>query len=385
MSTIKWVNFLHIYQPAWQDPAIVNKVTNESYRFLVNSFKKYPHYKATINIAGTLIETLAELGYEDIINDIKKLISKKQIELTGSSHFHAFLPQLPEHEIKRQIILQEKTLKKFFNIKPQGFFLPEMAYSPGVGKVIKKMGYQWIILDPISTDNKPKAGIKYIDNKTDLTVVFRNRKLSRSYPPEAIYKLIKNNHDMIIITATDGEMYGHFHQDWQDHLKQIIESGKIEILPVSEYIKSLTFTEPVELRVASWETRSKQLKKNNPFSIWYNKSNPIHKDLWQLADLAIELVKQNRQDPNYIWARHHLDRGLASCSWWWASEVKTSVFAPLAWSPDEIQKGALELIKSIRSLENLPANTKIKAEKIHLNILENIWTKHWKTYGNSKK
>lgn len=380
---IDWVNILHIYQPAWQDPDTVKRVADESYSFLISTFKKFKNYRGTISIAGTLLETLHELGYHKLIDDVNSLISNGQIELTGSSHYHAFLPQLPEKEIERQIMLQEEAIKKYCNgYKPCGFFLPEMAYSPTVGSIIKSMGYDWIVLDPISTKTKIDPSIKYRDRRTGLTIIFRNRLLSKSYPPEEIYKLLNNKKDRLIITATDGEMYGHFHKDWQDHLKQILESEQIKSIKVSEYIERLKEVQPIQLRSASWETKAKQIKKNNPFSIWYNKSNPIHKRLWQLAHMAMKEVENHKQDPNYYWARLHLDRGLASCSWWWASEVKTSAFAPLAWSPDEILKGATELIKSIRSINTLSAAKKIQTEKIYLSLQEKTWTKHWNTYGN---
>jgi len=381
-TEIKWINFLHIYQPAWQDPEIVNQVTEESYEFLIGLFKKHSTFNGTINIAGTLLETLDELGHAQLISDVQSLLKGGQLELTGSSHFHAFLPQLPEIEIRRQITLQEKTLKKFFNYKPRGFFLPEMAYSPTVGSIIKDMGYRWIILDPISTREKINTSMKYRDRRTGLTVVFRNRKLSKSYPPEEIYKLHKQNKEEIIITATDGELYGHFHKDWQDHLKQILSLGSINSMKVGDYISSLKEVQSVRLRSASWETKAKQIKRNNPYSIWFNTSNPIHKKLWQLAHAAMKSVEENTHDPNYTWARYHLDRGLASCSWWWASEVKTSPFAPIAWSPDDILKGATELIKSIRSLEKLQPSEKIKAEKIYSGLSEHIWIKHWNGRNN---
>lgn len=382
MKKIHWVNFIHIYQPPWQNTELVRRVTAESYDFLIGTLKAFPHFRMTLNIAGTLLETLADLGYSGLLGDIKKLIARRQIELTGSSHFHAFLPALPETEIRRQIQLQEGTLKKFFNYRPRGFFLPEMAYSRKVGLIVKSLGYQWLIVDPMSTKEKVDTDSKYISRSSGLTVVFRNRVLSKSYPPEKIYHLLQNHREGTIITATDGELYGHFHKDWQEHLRRILQSLDIETLMVGEYLERLTDIRPVYLRSASWETKSRQVRNNNPFAIWLNRSNLIHRRLWHLAQLAIRAVAASKNDANYFWSRYHLDRGLSSCSWWWASEIKTSTFAPIAWSPDEIEKGALELMKSIRSLQGLGAAEKIRGEKIYHDLLEHVWEKHWNHYGH---
>jgi hypothetical protein len=75
-------------------------------------------------------------------------------------------------------------------------------------------------------------------------------------------------------------------------------------------------------------------------------------------------------------------RGLASCTFWWASakDFKHN-FGPYAWNPDEIERGLEELIRSIRSLENEKLRAdKLKAEKIYLKIKAMIWKRHWQYY-----
>lgn len=384
MAKMYWVNFVHIYQPSWQSSDMLERITKESYEFLIRTLRASPRFRMSLNIAGTLLESLEKIGHNDLIKELALLHKQGQIELTGSSYFHAFLPQLPESEIRRQIVLQDQALKsRFPGYQRDGFFIPEMAYSTRVGTIIKEMGFRWIILDPMSSSTEQQPWVKYISRRTGLAVVFRNRTLSKSYPPEALYKLLPAKKDTLIITATDGELYGHFHQDWQEHLKRLLESRDIETLLVSEYLTRTLKAEPIYLRSASWETRTKQIHSNNPFSIWFNRSNPIHRGLWRLAFESIAQIGNHEKDPNYEWARHHLDRGLASCSWWWASEVKTSAFAPLAWNPNEIEKGALELIKSIRSLRTIPVEEKLKAEKIYFDTLHAIWKKHWTSYGKN--
>jgi predicted glycosyl hydrolase (DUF1957 family) len=386
-TQVYWVNCLHIYQPPWQREEVVRLVTRESYELTIATLKKFPHWKLTLNIAGTLLDTFDRLGYHALLKDIALLVKRNQIELTGSSHYHAFLPQLPESEIVRQIELQEVALAKYFKkYRPKGFFAPELAYTTRIGKILRKRGYQWIILDPISTTSKPKASIRYIEKATGLTVLFRDRTISKGYPPEMIFKSLKKSSRLsrTVITATDGELYGHFHTDWQDHLKQILESDRVSTYRIIDYIGTLHAKETIRVHEASWETKSRQLRNNNPFSIWYNTRNPIHRDLWALAHYAIKLVSKNTKDPNYAWARNHLDRGLASCAWWWASEMKTSTFASLAWNPDEIERGSHELITAIRSLNKASVKAKLHGEKLYITLLEHLWTKHWKSYGTSR-
>ena len=78
-------------------------------------------------------------------------------------------------------------------------------------------------------------------------------------------------------------------------------------------------------------TKATDLQKNNPFPLWNNPKNQIHKLLWQLANEAIDANKKYNKNNKDIWARKHLNQGLASCSWWWAAAKKPDVFSPITW------------------------------------------------------
>ena len=238
MKKIIWVNFLHIYQPPWQDKGIIEQVAIESYDYILTLLEKYNNFKVTLNISGSLIEQLEELR-PDLIKRIQALVKKNRIELTSSAKYHAILPLLPLREIKRQIKLNKQILTKYFNFKKiKGFYLPEMAFDIKTAKIIKSLGYKYIIIDEINYKGKVDNNILYKINKLGLIVVFRNRKISKSYPPEIIYNKLKEKGEETIVTGTDGEIYGHQHQDWQGHLEKILKK-KIKVRTISEYLKTI--------------------------------------------------------------------------------------------------------------------------------------------------
>ena len=382
MKKITWVNFLHIYQPPWQTVGVVQQIASQSYEYLIALFKKYPQYKASINISGCLLDMLFELR-PDLIKELQTLVKSGQVELTGSSQFHALLPLLDKEEVVRQIKLQENTLGKYFpKYRPKGFYLPEMAYSPEVAKLIKKLGYQWIILDPICTTERVDNQILYTIKNIGLQVVFRNREISKKYPAEEIFhKLAKDFGQETIITATDGEVYGHRHEDWQGHIEKVVSYKNVETKTVSKYLSGLKQKNNIDLRIGTWESSEVELKNKTPFILWADPKNKIHQDLWSLVKLASHLIKKYAKDPSYQWARAHLDQAMTSCTFWWASDRKLSDFSPLTWHPDMIDNGVEELVRSVRSLERASRSEKMQAEKLYLNIKKNTWTIHWKKYS----
>ena len=48
---IKWVNFLHIYQPPYQEPEVVQKISRESYWPLVKTLAENSNAKITLNFS----------------------------------------------------------------------------------------------------------------------------------------------------------------------------------------------------------------------------------------------------------------------------------------------------------------------------------------------
>jgi predicted glycosyl hydrolase (DUF1957 family) len=379
---IIWVNFLHMYQPPWQSRGMIEKIAITSYDYLFTLLEKYPNFKFSLNITGSLIEQL-EIIRPDLLERLKIRVRRGQIELTGSAKYHALLPLLASTEIKRQIKLNQEVLAKHFNLqKIKGFYFPEMAYSLEAARIVKNLGFRWLILDEIHFNHKVDNDILYEIKNLGLEVIFRNRMISKSYPAEVIYKKLAGQRKFseVIITATDAEIYGHQHEDWQGHLEKIFLQQDLQMSTVSQYLKTLTTKKIVALHSASWESTPQELKNKIPFALWHHPRNKIHRDLWALVNLAVVLLNKYKKDKNWFWAQQHLDRGLSSCSFWWATAQKPSVFSPLTWNPEMIDNGSEELIRVGRSLERATSREKIKAEEIYLRIKKNTWFTHWQKY-----
>lgn len=388
MKSFIWVNLLHFYQPPHQNSALLKIIAKESYLFLLNFFKKHPKLRLTVNFSGSLTELLEQNGLHKIVQGFKELALKEQIELVGTAKYHPILPLLPEREIKRQIELNDKINKAYFGnaYNPQGFFCPEMAYSKKVGRLVKSLGFQWVILDEIAWRGKlgeVDFSKKYLEQDSGLTVIFRHRGISKSFVPETIYQS-RNNLPSPLITATDAEMYGHHHKDPKKYLQLIYKDKNIHTARISSFLKQLKEAEKFFVHPCSWESLEKELADDKPFALWQDRRNDFHKILWQLANLAIKANDKYNAPGEDRWARHHLDRGLASCTWWWLSERKPDAFTPRLWNPDEILKGAEEIIRSLRSLSKMPAAEKVRAEKMYQKFMGSVWEKHWQVNQNIK-
>ncbi|MCH7492327.1 hypothetical protein IID19_01905 [Patescibacteria group bacterium] len=369
-----WANFFHIYQPPNWSPRIIRKVVKEAYRPLLVILKKHPAIKITLNINGSLTEQLHEYGFDDVINNIKLLAKRHQIELTGSALYHPLLPLLPTNEITRQIKLNSAINKKYFGrtYNPRGFFPPEMAYSSRVAKVVEKLHFRWILIDEISHNGKRDStsfDTSYRIKGTKLRVVFRNTIISDhlnfSTPikkPSIFWQKIAQDDrsHTALVTAMDGEVLGH-HRPGLDKLWQVLVTDRvISTITISKLIKEYKTTKSITPRRASWASRAVELKKNIPYLLWDDPSNPIHPDQWELLQRTITLVNKKINHPHYATARELLDKRMASDQFWWAS-------AKPWWSLAIIKRKAKELV----AISSLLENKNDWAIKLGNNIIKN--------------
>jgi predicted glycosyl hydrolase (DUF1957 family) len=380
-----WINFLHIYQPPDSENYVIKEATEKSYLRIVSALEKNPAAKFTMNIAGCLIERWQELHYFDLIERIKKLIARGQIELTGSAMYHCLLPLTPKQEAARQIRENTRILKSVFGdeLKLRGFFMPEMAYSPEAAKIVKNSGFEWLILDEICHSGQlgeVDFSKVYRDKASGLKVVFRSRQYSSRYVPKIINK--KYPFENLLITASDGELYGLHYHDEGGELEKSLGNADVRTENISAFIDLHRPYYVAELVKGNWEASEEEIQSGNPYALWFNNNNEVHLQLWRFAEMIIALVEKYRLDRNRKWMHYYLSRGLASCTFWWASAKDFShLFGPTAWNPDVIERGVNNLIRAARSIEDKNSRAeKIKAETECLQIKQLIWQKHWEEH-----
>ncbi len=379
-----WANFLHIYQPPTQTKEILDRVVNESYRKIIAGLLANPNAKVTLNINGVLTQMLAENGYQDVIDGLKTLLDRGQMELTASAKYHPLLPKMPDDVIIRQVEHNNQTNQKYFGnlYQPQGFFPPEMAYNDQVGRIVKSLGYKWIILDEMAC-SVPYDPSKTYKNAEGLFFFFRERGASfkilsaqlgtaKSVVREFADRLPKNEY---LLTAMDGETFGHHRLGLEQLLLEIYQSSELPTVTISKLLD--LFPEAVEVKPhpSTWALMPRDVQKNTPFSRWDDPTNQIHQKQWELTNLALLLSKNEKEEE-----KHLLDQSLHSDQYWWAS-------AKPWWSLEMIERGAYDLLSAIRHFKSVSEADQKKAWGLYIEIITTgfAWQRTGKVADLSRK
>ncbi len=376
-----WANFLHFYQPPTQKEFWVKKIANESYRPLVRGLLANPQAKLTLNINAVLTEFFDRYGGRDIIDGLRQLAERGQLEFTASAKYHPFLPLIPASEIRRQVELNTETNRCYFGdvYQPKGFFPPEMGYSRAVADVVRDLGFQWIVVDELARSGRLHEvewdALYTLRGADDFFVFFRERDTSfrilsaevgvSIFSAGMLTKLLgaRLQSNEYLLTAMDGETFGHHRPGLDALLFELYSVPQLHSVTLSELPALIGKRRVVDPLSSSWALMRKDLEQKTPFSRWNDETNPIHRMQWQLTNAAIDAVaKLSAADPEFPRVRAALDRALHSDQYWWAS-------ASPWWSIEMIECGAKELNDVIQQNPVATDEQRAAAQKLYHDIV----------------
>jgi len=381
-----WANFLHFYQPAEQQPDVLETVVAQSYRPLIEGIKKHKRVKLTLNISGALVELFDKYGYKDLIDDLREVGGEGRVEFTSSIKYHALMPFLKEDEIVRQVQMNDETNKFFLgnSYQPKGFFPPEMAYSENLPTLISSLGFRWIILDEIAYDGY----VDHIDYKkiykisgSDLLVFFRERRLSNLIMSAVVRSRESLLHAMredlpsgrYVVTAMDGETFGHHRPGLERMLFDVFAAPEFDLIKVSDipdHYKEIKEVLPVR---STWASSRKDIEENTQFFSWSDPENIIHRWQREFTDLVLkEVYAMDTNDHRYNLVRKKTDLALSSDHFWWAS-------AKPWWSLEMIEVGAYRLLDTARHIPDIPKDVLEEARNYYEKIITTAFT--WQRTG----
>ena len=300
---------------------------------------------------------------------LKNLVSEKKIEVLGTAKFHPILPLIPEKEVLHQISMNEEINRREFDEwEGKGFFPPELSINSKVAKIVRDLGYKWVILSGIACPEEWSYDQIYT-SPNGLQLFFRDDILSnkiafknttaKEFVKELnlIHKDKKVDYlnNTYVITAMDIETFGHHIKNYEiTFLNNTLELINDEKNIVIEFISNLDQHFPIANkkiipRDSSWSTTYEDMELNIPYPLWNHPDNNIHKFYWKIMQSMNNLINLvDNLDINNDWkienyqktARWFYDRSLHSCPTWWANPQRG------IWSPNLIFKGVELIMKS---------------------------------------
>lgn len=369
---------------------------NESYLPITRGLLKNEKYRVLVNVNAALIELLLENGHKEVLDNLKELHDRDQIEFTSSAKYHAFLPLLPESEIIRQVEINDATNREYFGERydPIGFFPPEMSVNQHVIDTVQKMGFKWTCGAEVAKEGgKPSGKVIYKDEKSGLYMFFRTKRVSVMIlaaicrtADDLIKETTDIHDDKYWFCAMDAETFGHHRVGHEKFLFEVLDHDFFEPTLVKDLIKSNIPVEETAIRASTWTNEEQDFwvdkEQTKPteaksFILWKDPENPIHDRQWAMTDLVIKTLENypNKDSENYKKAREELDYALASDQYWWAS-------AKPWWSLEMLEQGAFMMKDVLYKLEP-DSDAYREADKLYREILDQAF--EWQRSGHIRQ
>ncbi len=142
-----------------------------------------------------------ELYNKDITQGFKYYFNKGNLLLITSAATHAFLPNFAEHPevIRAQIVTAVDSFRRVFSTRPDGIWLPECGYYPGLENILKESGLKFYISSAhgvMYSDDIPTKGVfAPVECKNGVAVFPREKQSCRDiwspidgYPGDVVYR-----------------------------------------------------------------------------------------------------------------------------------------------------------------------------------------------------
>lgn len=381
-----WSTFLHFYQPPGQRREIIDGVVHQTYKPIVEGVLAAGQGRLTINLAGSLVEQLDQCGHHELIEKFAEAGRRGLIEFVGTSKYHAILPLLPPAEAKRQITINDDTLRHYLGeaYQRRGVYLPEMAYDPKLAPLLEELGFDWVLLDELAYNGRVET-VKYDRlyeiKGTKLKAFFREHRLSDTLM-SAVTRTVaglkeaigpEQHRERYFITGTDGETFGHHRVGHERLLLDMVKDRELNLVGVSELLKAFKTVETVTTQACTWASSQADLEEGIPYISWNDPANEIHALQWQLLKLAVTaLEKLSPSDPAYPGLRNQLDKAVGSDQFYWAA-------ARPWWMVQYIEEGAHKLLEVIKDSPATPPQEAAAAQKLYYQIMDTAWD--WQRSG----
>jgi alpha-amylase/alpha-mannosidase (GH57 family) len=282
----------NLFGPAYESEVAVDvfRQTIHPYTYPTEAIKRYEKAKVTFNYTGSLVEQLNELMNVDFDPRLKELWDKFQelkklgrVDFTGCGYFHPIFPLIPEDDRRKQIEMHLEIYRETFGGKPEGLWLPELAFRMDIIPLLEEMGFKWVIVDGphVVNTNKDKNRNELLyrphyarhDGHT-IIVIPRDRDISNAqqsgYNPlwlknEVEHKIQPfNDGSMLLTVATDGEngwfrhsgenagFWGWFFEPLLYLLNKDPDFQFIKLTTIDEYLKEHPPKDTIVVEDGSW-------------------------------------------------------------------------------------------------------------------------------------
>ncbi len=137
---------IHNHQPVGNFGWVIEDVFEHAYEPMLGALERHPGVRLGLHYSGPLLQWIAA-NRPEAISRIRGLVSRGQVEVVGGAYYEPVLITLPDRDRQGQLVRMRQELEALFGRRPNGAWLAERVWEPGLAYDIATAGYGWTVLD----------------------------------------------------------------------------------------------------------------------------------------------------------------------------------------------------------------------------------------------
>ncbi|MDR0909986.1 MAG: hypothetical protein LBM77_09505 [Spirochaetaceae bacterium] len=143
---MRLILLIHQHLPLSASDEEAEELYAERLKPFVQIINKNPRIKAALHFSGVLLNRMEKL-HPEFIFLLENLLKEKKIELLGGGFYEPLYPMLSQTDKAGQIEMFTTYLRKTFGKRPQGCWLPDDSWAPGVAATLNGCNLAYTFLD----------------------------------------------------------------------------------------------------------------------------------------------------------------------------------------------------------------------------------------------
>lgn len=360
------INFMfgiHSHQPVGNFDGVFKQAYKDCYLPFIKILEKYPKIRVSLHYTGPLLEWIEE-NHPEYFDKLRRLLGRNQIEFMGGGFYEPLLPVIPKKDALGQIKMMQDYIKDKFGVTPEGMWLAERVWEPGLPSIIGRAGLRYVTLDDthfyyagfketdmygyyVTEDEGYTVSVFPIDKELRYRVPFRMAEETIEYlktvPEERGVTLADDGEKFGVWPGThkwvytDGylerlftlltENFGWINMlTFSEYMRKYPPAGKV-YLPTASYDEMMEWSLPTESQ-AEFSGMVERFKKDNQYNsmrpylrggFWrnflvkYPESNQLYSKMVHLSGL---IETSNQKPAAREKAQRELYRAQCNCAYW---------------------------------------------------------------------
>jgi hypothetical protein len=256
LKKINLILGIHNHQPVGNFDFVFEEAYQKAYKPFLAVLSQFPSIKIGMHYTGIIFDWI-DRTYPECISDLRRLVTRGQVEMIGGGFYEPILPAIPDDDKIGQIKKLSQYVEEKTGFRPQGMWIAERVWEPHLAKPLHQAGMRYVILDDThfqyaGLDEKELTGYYVTEEEGYKLDIFPiSKKLRYSIPfqePEKTIDYLKSlateDGCAIAVFADDGEKFGIWPQTYRHvYQEKWLEKFFRLLVKNQDWITSLHFSE----------------------------------------------------------------------------------------------------------------------------------------------